>query len=145
MNDDLKFNLTEADIAEFEAALDKLTDTERHILFRLIELHPIGGVLDIMACMEHGDATSENHFPELDPYAKCVSGSKLQNQNVQISKDGRIYVKNPSARWVPEMTLHRQIGGTVYTVSGSYLGSEILDKKLLRVMVQNAENMEDSE
>ena len=145
MNNDLKFNLTEADISEFEAALDRLTDTERHVLFRLIELHPIEDVLDIMACMENGDDASENHFIELDPYAKCLSVSKLQNQNIQISKNGCICVKNPSACWVPELTLHRQIGGTVYTVTGSYLGSEILDKKLLRVMVQNADNMEDSE
>ena len=60
-------------------------------------------------------------------------------------KDGCICVKNFSAHWMPELTLRRQIGGTTYTVSGSYEGFGILDKKLLRIMVQNAENMEDSE
>ena len=64
---------------------------------------------------------------------------------MRINKNGHIHVKNPSAHWIPELTLQREIGGTVYTVSGSYSGSNMLDKKLLRVMVQNAENMEDSE
>ena len=70
---------------------------------------------------------------------------QTQNRKVQIGADGCIFVENPSARWVPELTLHRQIGGTVYTVTGSYSGSEMLDKKLLRVMAQNAKNVEDSE
>lgn len=88
---------------------------------------------------------TEVDLNEFDPCAKCVPVPRAQNRNVQIGADGCIFVKNPSACWVPELTLHRQIGGTVYTVTGSYSGSEMLDKKLLRVMVQNAENMEDSE
>ena len=64
---------------------------------------------------------------------------------MKINKNGHIHVTNPSAYWIPELTLQREIGGTVYTVSGSYSGSNMLDKKLLRVMVQSAENMEDSE
>ena len=64
---------------------------------------------------------------------------------MKINKNGHIHVTNSSAYWIPELTLQREIGGTVYTVSGSYSGSNMLDKKLLRVMVQSAENMEDSE
>ena len=64
---------------------------------------------------------------------------------MKINKNGHIYVKNYSAYWIPELTLQREIGGTVYTVTGSYSGCEMLDQKLLRVMVQNAENMEDFE
>ena len=64
---------------------------------------------------------------------------------MKINKNGHICVKNYSAYWIPELTLQREIGGTVYTVTGSYLGDTMMDKKLLRVMVQNAENMEDSE
>lgn len=145
MNDNLKSHLTKADIIEFETALSGMTDTERHVLFRLMELHPIEDVLEIIACTEDEDDTSEYHFTEPDPYAKCTPVPQTQNQNVQISEDGCIYVKNPSACWMPELTLHRQIGGTVYTVTGSYSGSGMLDKKLLRVMVQNAKNMEDFE
>lgn len=145
MNHNLNPCLTEPDLAEFETALAELSSTERHVLFRLMELHPIEDVLDIIACMEDGDEANGPHFIEHDPYAKCAPVPHPQNQNIQMNEDGCICVKNPSACWVPELTLHRQIGGTVYTVTGSYSGSGMLDKKLLRVMEQNAEIMEDSE
>ena len=64
---------------------------------------------------------------------------------MKINKNGHICVKNYSAYWISELTLQREIGGTVYTVTGSYSGCEMLDQKLLRVMVQNTENMEASE
>lgn len=56
--------------------------------------------------------------------------------------DGHIWVKNLSAFWLPEFTLQKEINGTIYSVSGSYNGTETLDRKLLRIMEQNAENME---
>lgn len=56
--------------------------------------------------------------------------------------DGHIRVKNLSAFWLPEFTLQKEINGTIYSVSGSYNGTETLDRKLLRIMEQNAENME---
>ena len=142
MSDNL---LAEASLTEFETALAELDDTERHILLRLMELHPVEEVIEILDRMEEVDDVPKYHIAEPDPYAKCVPASHAQNQNVQIGEDGGICVKNPSARWVPELTLHRHIGGTVYTVTGSYSGNEMLDKKLLRVMVRNAENMEESE
>ena len=63
---------------------------------------------------------------------------------MKINKNGHICVKNYSAYLIPELTLQREIGGTVYMVTGSYSGCAMLDQKLLRVMVQSAENMEDS-
>ena len=57
-----------------------------------------------------------------------------------IGQDGYIRVKNISAFWLPEFTLQKEIGGTVYSVSGSYTGTETLDRKLLRIMEQGAEN-----
>lgn len=59
--------------------------------------------------------------------------------------DGRIRAKNPSAFWLPDLTISRKIGGTLYTVTGSCEGTERLDRKLLRVMSQNFESMEDTE
>ena len=38
-----------------------------------------------------------------------------------------------------------EIGGTEYTVTGSYDGEETLDKKLKRIMEQNASNAADDE
>lgn len=135
--------LTEADLAEFEAGLAELTDTERHILFRLMELHPVENVLDILDSMEDEGEVPEHRCAEADPYAKCDFVAHQKNC-VQIDEYGGICVRNPSACWVPELTLRRQVGGTIFTVTGSYEGNGVLNKKLLRIMEQNAQNMEDS-
>lgn len=55
-------------------------------------------------------------------------------------------MKNLSAFWLPEFTLQKEIGGTVYTVTGSYDGSEPLNRKMERIMAEKfTEKMEDSE
>ncbi|MBQ7889858.1 MAG: hypothetical protein IJ356_08865 [Erysipelotrichaceae bacterium] len=54
-------------------------------------------------------------------------------------------VKNPSAFWLPQVEIVDEIGGTEYTVTGSYDGEETLDKKLKRIMEQNATNAADDE
>ncbi len=51
--------------------------------------------------------------------------------------ENSIRVKNPSACWLPELTLTKRIGGAVYTVSGSYEGTALIDRKLKRIMAQN--------
>ena len=48
----------------------------------------------------------------------------------------QIHVKNLSARW---LTLHRKIGGTIYSVTGTYEGTESLDSKLRRIMEHHLE------
>ena len=53
-----------------------------------------------------------------------------------------IVVKNPSAFWLPDIKIVDEHGGTEYTVTGSYEGTETLDKKLKRIMEQNAANAE---
>ena len=50
-----------------------------------------------------------------------------------------IHVKNFSARWLPTFTLHRKIGGTIYSVTGTYEGTETLDRKLRRILEQSLE------
>ena len=47
-------------------------------------------------------------------------------------------MKNPSAFWLPDVKIVEEHGGTEYTVTGSYEGTETLDKKLRRIMEQNA-------
>ena len=51
--------------------------------------------------------------------------------------ENHICVRNLSACWLPDLTLTKQIGGTVYEVSGSYEGTELLDRKLNRILAQN--------
>ena len=45
-------------------------------------------------------------------------------------------VKNPSAFWLPDVKIVEEHGGTEYTVTGSYEGTETLDRKLRRIMEQ---------
>ena len=54
-------------------------------------------------------------------------------------------MKNPSAFWLPKVEIVDEIGGTEYTVTGSYDGEETLDKKLKRIMEQNAADAADDE
>ena len=56
---------------------------------------------------------------------------------------GNIVVPNLSAWWLPEFTLRKKIGSTLYTITGSYEGTETLDNKLERIMAYNSR--EDSE
>ena len=60
-------------------------------------------------------------------------------QSKLIQRDGQNRVKNLSAYWLPELTLCRKIGGTIYSVSGTYEGTETLDKKLGRILGQAVE------
>ena len=68
----------------------------------------------------------------------------MDNEN-QLKHDaaGNIVVPNLSAWWLPEFTLRKKIGGTLYTITGSYEGTETLDKKLERIMAYTSR--EDSE
>ena len=55
---------------------------------------------------------------------------------------GNIVVKNLSAFWLPDVKIVEEYGGTEYAITGSYEGMETLDKKLRRIMEQNAANAE---
>ncbi len=83
------------------------------------------------------------YFHNPDPNAKR---SPLPNdhpqRNFRIDEAGRIIVRNPSAWWIPEMRLTEEIDGTIYTVTGSYEGTDRLDQKLSRVMLHNLEDSE---
>ncbi len=65
---------------------------------------------------------------------------------MEINENGQIRVKNLSAFWIPELTATREIAGTVYTVTGSYEGTESFLHKLERIAAKNfVEKQEDSE
>ena len=68
-----------------------------------------------------------------------------KNQKMVRMEDGRICVKNLSAHWLPELTLQRRIGGTIYSITGTYDGTEPLDRKLERIMGKNIEMREGRE
>ena len=85
-------------------------------------------------------------FSNPDPYAKVEPRpDDAPKRDFTFDEKGNIVVKNPSAFWLPKVEIVDEIGGTEYTVTGSYDGEETLDKKLKRIMEQNAANAADDE
>ena len=79
------------------------------------------------------------YFSNPDPYAKVESRpDDAPKRDIKFDENGNIVVRNLSAFWLPELTIVDEIGGAEYTVTGSYEGTETLDKKLKRIMEQNA-------
>ncbi len=78
-------------------------------------------------------------FSNSDPYAKVAPRSEdAPKRDFSFDENGNIMVKNPSAFWLPDVKIVEVIGGTEYTVTGSYDGEERLNRKLNRIMEQNA-------
>ena len=78
-------------------------------------------------------------FSNPNPYAKVEPRpDDAPKREFAFDEKGNIVVKNLSAFWLPDVKIVDEIGGTEYTVTGSYEGTETLDKKLHRIMEQNA-------
>ena len=85
----------------------------------------------------------EYHFTNPDPYFKVKPRpDDAPKRDVSFDDKGNIVVKNPSAFWLPKITITEEIGGTEFTITGSYEGTETLDKKLKRIMQHQAANDE---
>ena len=97
--------------------------------------------------LETEDTAPTYYFSNPDPYAKVEPLPYEQRRHdFWFDEDGHIRVKNPSAFWLPEFTLQKEIGGTIYSVTGTYDGAETLDKKMERIMAEKfTEKLEDSE
>ena len=85
---------------------------------------------------------AENAAPE---YRFSQQSEKQRRANNWFGEDGRIYVKNLSAYWIPQLTITEEISGTVYTVTGSFEGTGNLLRKLERITAKKfTEKVEDS-
>ena len=83
----------------------------------------------------------ELYFCNPDPFLKLEPLlDDHYRPEIHFDDEGRIVVKNLDAYWLPEMKLVEEIDGTIYTVTGSYEGTEMLDQKLSRIMLHNLEN-----
>ena len=107
---------------------------------------------DLLAEIEEWEKTdhdepAEYYFSNPDPYLKPQPlPPDHPRRNCYFNEDGHLCAKNLSAFWVPELTVTEVIHGTVYTVTGSYEGTESFVRKLERITNKKfAEKMEDSE
>lgn len=137
--------LTADDLAELKTLLEELPPLERRFLIGLMENLTFEEVRNFLNTM---DADVEGvpcyHFSDPAPYYEGESAAPGKRE-IRFDDLGRICVRNTSACWLPELTLRREIGGTIYSVSGSYVGAGALDGKVLRILSHNLENMEESE
>ena len=86
---------------------------------------------------------AENAAPE---YRFSQQSEKQRCGNYWFDEDGRIHVKNLSAYWIPQLTITEEISGTVYTVTGSFEGTDSLLRKLERITAKKfTEKVEDSQ
>ncbi len=106
---------------------------------------------ELSEILEDDDFDSEDEHEEIrtfqfsnpDPYAKAAPRpADAPKRDVSFDENGNIVVKNPSAFWLPDVKIVEVIGGTEYTVTGSYEGTETLSHKLKRIMAQNAADNE---
>ena len=99
-----------------------------------------------LASGEYDEEVPEYYFSNPDPYAKVEPRpDDAPKRDFTFDEKGNIVVKNPSAFWLPQIEIVDEIGGTEYTVTGSYDGEETLSRKLKRIMEQNAANAADDE
>ena len=91
---------------------------------------------------DDGDGSiPELYFSRPDPYAKRDPLPDGQRRyNYRIDEQGRIVVRNLDAWWIPEMKIMEEVDGTIYTVTGSYEGTEMLHQKLSRIILHNLED-----
>ena len=124
--------------------VDDLEETEEVVVFTKEEFEALMAEEGIDED-EELDEVPVFAFANADPYAKMEPRPEdAPKRDVSFDENGNIVVKNPSAFWLPEIKIVDVVGGTEYTVTGSYEGTETLDKKLKRIMEHNAAN-EDSD
>ena len=80
------------------------------------------------------DDISFPYVPDADPYFKHepLSPNRVPRE-IHFDDNGNLHTKNISAYWIPELTITEEIGGTIYTVIGSYEGTESFLRKLERI------------
>ena len=79
----------------------------------------------------------QNEVP-FDPYLKIERTSEsTKRSSVYRDENGNLHCWNISAYQIPCISLTEEISGTVYTVAGSFEGSQNMLRKLERITAQN--------
>ena len=82
----------------------------------------------------------------VDPYFKWEHTKKTLRSSCWFDDGGHLHTKNLSAYWIPELAVVEEISGAVYTVTGSYEGTESFLRKLERITAKKfTEKMEGHE
>ena len=83
------------------------------------------------------EETEQNEVP-FDPYFKIQRTSETtKRSSVYRDENGNLHCWNISAYQIPSISLTEEISGTIYTVTGSFEGSQNMLRKLERITAQN--------
>ena len=91
--------------------------------------------------LEIEDTIPGFYFSNPDPYFKIQPPTVTMPHNCWFDEDGHLRTKNLSAYWIPELTLTKKIAGTIYTVSGTYEGTETFVQKIERMTAEKFTEM----
>lgn len=85
--------------------------------------------------MEEKLITTETAEQELDSvqHVSCPKSRKIA-----FDANGNLRTNNLSAYWIPDITVMEVVHGTTYIVTGSYEGTELISRKLERIMARKA-------
>lgn len=96
--------------------------------------------------LEYTQTVPEYYFSAPDPYFKWEHTKKTLRSSCWFDDGGHLHTKNLSAYWIPELAVVEEISGAVYTVTGSYEGTESFLRKLERITAKKfTEKMEGHE
>ena len=79
---------------------------------------------------------TDKHIETNTEIEETTMTAKQQRRNIFVGPDGHMTAHNISAYWLPEIPIQEVIHGTVYTITGSYEGSQPFIKKLERIMAR---------
>ena len=141
-----KVNLDEL-FPELLEMIENLSTPAKAVLAEMMDIYPIEEALAMFFAVDDDiDDTFADTFcySNPDPYFKIQPLSdERPRHNIRFDEDGHIHVKNPSAWWIPDLSIEREIGGTVYTVTGSFDGEECMLRKLERISAKKFTNTEE--
>lgn len=114
----------------------KLPDNMEELQVWLDSLESPYDVAEWMHQMKHDD--SEKVYVQSELYCKIDCTTENQrNVSYTVDENGALHCWNISAYQIPSISLTEEISGTVYTVTGSFEGSQNMLRKLERITAQN--------
>lgn len=120
----------------------KFPDNMEELQAWLDSLEPPYDVAEWMHQMKHDD--SEKVYVQSELYCKIDCTTENQRSvSHTVDENGALHSWNISAYQIPELCITEEIAGTVYTVTGSFEGTQNLLRKLERISAkQMAEEWE---
>lgn len=132
---------------ELLETIKKLPVPAKAVLAEMMDKYPIEEALAKFFAV---DDDIDDTFADMFCYSNPAPYFKIEplsddrpHHNIRFDEDGHLHAKNLSAWWIPDLSIEREISGTVYTVTGSFDGEECMLRKLERISAKKFTNTEE--